>query len=145
MKPGIGKPITWKVKLRSPPERVYETLATAEGRARFWAVEAPERDGAIHFRFSNGWTELSPVRRAESPSCFELVYFGAPTRFDIVLHEDGGCVLTVSAYDVPDDEWQEVNAGWVSVLLALKSAVDFGIDLRNSEPDLSWQAGLVDV
>ena len=145
MKPGASGPITWKVKLKSPPEKVYEALATAEGRASFWALEAPERDAAIHFRFSNGWTEVSPVRRAESPSCFELEYFGAPTRFDIVSHEDGGCVLTVSAYDVPSEEWHEVHAGWVSVLLALKSAVDFGIDLRNSEPALSWQAGFVDV
>lgn len=58
---------------------------------------------------------------------------------------DGGCVLAVSAYDVPADEWHEVHAGRVSVLLALKSSVDFGVDRRNSEPGLSWQAGFVDV
>lgn len=140
----MSKPITWKIRLASSAEKVYEALSTAEGRARFWAVEAPERDAAIHFRFSNGWTEVSPVRRADSPSCLEIVYFGAPTRFDIVPHEDGGCILTVTARDVPGHEWHEVHAGWVSVLLTLKGAVDFGIDLRNSDPGRSWQAGFVD-
>jgi hypothetical protein len=29
----------------------------------------------------------------------------------------------------------------VSGLLALKAAVDFGVDLRNHEPELSWAQG----
>jgi hypothetical protein len=36
-------------------------------------------------------------------------------------------------------------AGWVSVLLALKAAVDFGVDLRNSDPARRWEDGYVDV
>jgi hypothetical protein len=37
--------IEWRIHLSSSPERVYELLATAEGRASFWAESAPERDG----------------------------------------------------------------------------------------------------
>jgi hypothetical protein len=38
----------------------------------------------------------------------------------------------------------EVTAGWVSVLMALKAAVDFGIDLRNHDPARAWAAGYAD-
>jgi hypothetical protein len=35
----------------------------------------------------------------------------------------------------------EVIAGWVSVQLALKAAVDFGVDLRTHDPARSWDQG----
>ena len=42
---------------------------------------------------------------------------------------------------VPQAERVEVMAGWVSVLLALKAAVDFGVDLRNHDPQRTWEQG----
>ena len=42
----------------------------------------------------------------------------------------GGTDLTLTETGVPS-EWRKENlAGWVSVLLALKAAVDHGVDLR---------------
>lgn len=35
-------------------------------------------------------------------------------------------------------------AGWVSVLMAMKAAVDFGIDLRNHDSDMAWAQGFAD-
>ncbi len=35
---------------------------------------------------------------------------------------------------VPEEDRTEVIAGWVSVLMALKAAVDFSVDLRNHDP-----------
>lgn len=136
-------PIRWKAAFRSPPERVYAALATEEGRRAYWALEAGERDGAIHFRFPNGWTEASRIVAADPPTRFELVYFGAHTRF--AIDRDGaGAVLTLTAEGVPPEEWNDVHAGWVAVLLALKAHVDFGIDLRNGDAARSWDAGFVD-
>jgi hypothetical protein len=135
--------IRWKIACVSPPERVYAALATNEGRRSFWALEAQESDGAIRFRFPNGSTDLSPIIAAEPPSRFELIYFGACTRFDIAAAESGA-VLTLTAEGVPEREWKDVHAGWVAVLLALKAYVDFGIDLRNGDPSRSWDAGFVD-
>jgi uncharacterized protein YndB with AHSA1/START domain len=135
--------IRWKIALRSPPERVYQALSTEAGRQAFWALEAGERDGVIHFRFPNGWTGESKILRAEPPNLFEIDYFGMPTRFEIEP-VDEGAALTVIAEGVPDHDWDDVHAGWVSVLLILKASVDFGIDLRNGDPSRSWDAGFVD-
>lgn len=135
--------IRWRIALRSPPERVYAALSTEEGRRAFWALEAAERDGAIHFRFPNGWVGQSQILRTEPPKVFEIDYFGARTRFEIEPAGEGSN-LTVIADGVPDHDWDDVHAGWVSVLLLLKASVDFGIDLRNGDPSRSWDAGFVD-
>lgn len=137
------RPIRWKVALKSPPFRVYEALSTNEGRRAFWALEADERDGAIHFRFPNGWSETSRIVERTPDRSLEIVYFGAPTRFDI--EPDGkGSVVTLTAVAVPSHDWNDVHAGWVAVLLALKGHVDFGIDLRNGDPGKTWDEGFVD-
>jgi uncharacterized protein YndB with AHSA1/START domain len=136
-------PIRWKVALKSPPARVYEALTTDGGRAAFWALEAIGRDGAIHFRFPNGWTETSPIVEAKPGQGLALVYFGMPTRFEIEPAGEGS-VLTLTAEGAAEHDWNDVHAGWVSVLLALKAHVDFGIDLRNGDPACSWELGFVD-
>ena len=135
--------IRWKVSFASPPARVHAALATEAGRRAFWAIRAEERDGAIQFVFPNGVRGVAPVRLSEPPHRFELEYFGAYTRFEIEP-AGKGAILTLTAEDVPAEEWNEVHAGWVAVLLAMKAYVDFGIDLRNGDASRSWDAGFVD-
>ena len=38
----------------------------------------------------------------------------------------------------------ELLAGWLNVLLPLKAACDFGIDLRNHDPARTWDRSFVD-
>ena len=42
---------------------------------------------------------------------------------------------------VPEADRMEVMAGWVSVLLALKAAADFGVDLRNHDARRTGEQG----
>ena len=66
---------------------VYRALETDEGRASFWAERAIEKDGTIHFTFSNGVTYESRILEREPPHRFSLEYFGGPATF--VLAHDG--------------------------------------------------------
>ena len=63
-----------------------------------------------------------------------------------MLEDDGagGTDLTLTDEGVPEADHAEVLAGWVSVLMALKAAVDFGVDLRNHDPARSWDQGYAD-
>jgi hypothetical protein len=62
------------------------------------------------------------------------------------LHPDGsgGTDLTLFEEGAPPAEEKQNHAGWVSVLLLLKAAVDFGIDLRSHDPGRTWDNSFVD-
>lgn len=56
----------------------------------------------------------------------------------------GGTLLSLTDAQVPPEDQKEVIAGWVSVLMALKAAVDFGVDLRNHDANRNWDHGFVE-
>jgi uncharacterized protein YndB with AHSA1/START domain len=140
--PGV---ISWRLHLQSPPSAVYAMLATAEGRARFWAESAEARDNAIHFLFPDGQRWQAQIIDEQPPYRFTLVYFGGSlTTFELADDGMGGTDLTLTDAGVRTEDRTEVIAGWVSVLLALKAAVDFGVDLRNHDATRTWDNGFVD-
>jgi uncharacterized protein YndB with AHSA1/START domain len=142
---GDGR-IRWRCHLRSSPEAVFRLLDTAEGRARFWAEHADERDGVIELAFSNGQTLAARILRREPPTLFEFNYFNDSTaRFELEPDGAGGTELTFTEEGLGSDDLLENLPGWVSVLLGLKAAADFGIDLRNHDPSGSWERGYIDV
>ena len=137
--------IRWRLHLASPPLKVYRILATDEGRARFWAESAQEQDGAVHFVFPNGHTWRGKIIEATPPRRFVLEYYGGSiTSFELEADGQGGNDLTLTDAHVPAQDRAEVLAGWVSVLMALKAAVDFEVDLRNHDHTRTWGEGYAD-
>jgi uncharacterized protein YndB with AHSA1/START domain len=138
--------IQWRMHLRSPPAQVHEHLATAEGRSRFWAQSAEQEGDQIEFVFSDGQRWHSTVHENSPPGHFALSYFGG-SRVTFELESDGagGTDLTLTEEEVPSGERDDNLAGWVTVLLTLKAAVDFGVDLRNHHSDRTWDRRYVDV
>ena len=137
--------IRWRVSLKSPIDKVYNTLATDEGRASFWAESAAAQDGVIHFVFPNGATWDGEILEQAPPHRIVVRYYGGSvSAFDLEEDGQGGTLLTLTDTGVPDDDRVEVIAGWVSVLMALKAAVDFGVELRAHHPDRQWDNGFVE-
>ena len=134
--------IRWKLHLKSSPQNVYQLLSTNEGRARFWAESAIEQDGMIHFMFPNQAQWKGKILENEPPHKFKLEYYGGSiTTFELHPAGSDGTDLTLTDQGVPAEDRLEVIAGWVSVLMALKASVDFGIDLRNHDPKRTWDDG----
>lgn len=137
--------IRCKAHLRSAPHRVFELIATDEGRARFWAERTVVTGDRIDFHFPSGETLASRVLCADAPRRFELTYFdGTCVRFELHQAGDGGTDLELIESGLRESAMIENRAGWVSVLLGLKAWADFGVDLRNHDPARSWAAGFVD-
>jgi uncharacterized protein YndB with AHSA1/START domain len=133
--------IRWRIHLTSTPDDVHRLLATDEGRARFWAESAAEQGGRVHFRFPGGEDWQGRVLENAAPTAFAVEYLGGTVaRFELADDGRGGTDLTLT--DTADD--RETYAGWISVLLALKAAADFGVDLRNHDAERSWSRGYVD-
>jgi uncharacterized protein YndB with AHSA1/START domain len=134
--------IRWKLHLKSSPEVVHELLSTDKGRASFWAESAVEQDGVIHFVFPNQAEWKGRILENEPPQRFKVEYYGGSiTTFELNPDGAGGTALTLNDQGVPAEDRIEVIAGWVSVLLALKASVDFGIDLRNHDSNRTWDHG----
>ncbi len=136
--------IRWKMHFNSPPEKVYDALATDSGRAGYWAESAPERDGEITFHILNYDPYSGKVLEKVRPSLFKLKYFGTVTEFRLESDKKGGTDLTLEATRVDESYRIEMVAGWVSVLMAMKAWVDHSVDLRNHDPDRGWAQGYAD-
>ena len=136
--------INWKLHLKSDPKAVFDLLTTAEGRKKFWAEKAVEENGIIHFVFPNGQTYNSQIIREIPDKEFYLDYFESLVKFLLTRAENGGTDLTLINENVPESDFAEVNAGWVSVLMNLKAAADFQHDLRNHDPKRTWDQGYAD-
>jgi Activator of Hsp90 ATPase homolog 1-like protein len=137
--------VSWRVHLRAAPGTVYELIATAAGRKRFWAESAEEREGVIEFHFSSGMAWRGRVLAQSPPQHYAVEYFrGSRVDFELAADGNGGTDLHLTESGISPEEWVENYAGWVSVLLALKAAVDFGVDVRNHDPARTWEKGYVD-
>jgi len=136
--------INWKVHFSSPVEKVYEALTTDEGRKQFWAEETNEKNGFIEFTILNYPNYKSKIIEKSAPELFKLEYFETNVTFKLKKTDDGGTDLILTALTPNDEIKDEMTAGWVSVLMAMKGAVDFGVDLRNHHAERVWENGYLD-
>lgn len=139
--PGI---IRWKLHFKSSLDVVYDALATDEGRARYWAESAPEVNGIITFHILGYEPNPGKILQCERPTRFKLEYFGTIVEFVLQDDHSGGTDLSLTATQVDESFRMEMVSGWISVLMAMKAAVDHGVDLRNHSELRSWNNGYVD-
>ena len=136
--------IDWRVHFASSPEAVWQAWTTHAGRERFWAETSRDTENGFRLGFVNGQTLDVDRVEARPPERLVFRYFGGSTvTLEIAPDGSGGCDLRLREEGAPEPV--ENYAGWVSVLLVCKAAVDFGIDLRSRDPGRSWDAGFVDV
>ena len=134
--------ICWKIHLKSSPQIVYGKLSTNEGRAAFWAESAIEQDEIIHFIFPNQAEWKGKILEKNPPRKFKVEYYGGSiTTFELESDGVNGTDLILTDQGIPQEDRVEVIAGWVSVLMALKASVDFGVDLRTHDPKRTWDEG----
>lgn len=136
--------VIWRIHLDSAPEAVFDALDTREGRESFWADSAPEANGMIEFEIGAYPRYDARITARQWPRLFALRYFDTDATFELEPDGTGGTDLTLRATDVPEDARTEFIAGWVSLLLTMKAAVDHGVDLRNHDLDRSWITGYAD-
>lgn len=136
--------IRWKMHFNSSQERVFEALVTNTGRACFWAESAPEVDGIITFSILGYEPFSGRILKIDAPYLFALEYFGTIVEFFLHSDGNGGTDLYLLNTQVDESVRMEMVAGWVSVLMAMKAAVDHGVDLRNHDANRTWDKGFVD-
>ncbi len=136
--------IDWRAHFATPCEAVWQAWTTDSGRERFWAERSLGDESGFDLCFLNGEALRVEIVETRAPELLVFRYFGGST-VTIELSPDGsgGCDLRLREEGATEPD--ENRAGWVSVLLACKAAVDFGIDLRSHDSARSWDDGYVDV
>lgn len=141
--PQTKRSIRWRLHLRSSPNTVFDALTTDSGRERFWAESSNESNGVVHFTFADESKLDARIIEATRPRRFVIEYFGGSiVAFDLKSDDRGGTDLALFAQKVK--YYEEELPGWVSVLMSLKGAVDFGVDLRNHDHSRTWDGGYLD-
>lgn len=137
--------INWRIHFRSPVHKVYNALANSNGRSRFWAESADETDGVIYFKVPGNLETAGRILEQIPNKKFVTEYFGWTVSFHLEPAPNGtGTDLHMSCINFPKSDRTEIIAGWVSVLMAMKAAVDFNVDLRNHDPKRTWWEGYAD-
>lgn len=136
------KNVSWRVVCHANIKKVFDLIATDSGRTKFWCEQSTTSEDHIHMIFPGGETETARILKYDRPTSMEIIYFGAVTKFQITELRSG-CVVHVEAI-VRDADFDETNAGWVSVLMNLKAVSTYDIDLRNHKQDYSWARGFID-
>lgn len=136
--------IRWKMHFTSSRDKVFAALNTAEGRAKYWAESAPENNGQVTFHILNYEPFSGRILQRKPPSLFVIEYFGTIVEFSLQDDGKGGTDLSLVATEVDESIRMEMAAGWVSVLMAMKAAVDHGVDLRNHDEVRAWGDGYAD-
>ncbi len=136
--------IDWRVHFAGSPETVWQAWTTDAGRGRFWAETSRIAEGGFDLTFLNGDALRVEIVEARAPELLVFRYFdGSTVTLDFAPDGRGGCDLRLREEGATQPH--ENRAGGVSVLLACKAAVDFGVDLRSHDPARSWDEGYVDV
>ena len=81
----------------------------------------------------------------ESPEeNYKVTYFDWTVVFDLESDAMDGTDMQVTCVGVKEEDKRQIAAGWVSWLMAMKAAVDFGVDLRNHDAERTWFDGYAD-
>ena len=127
-----GQPIVWRLHLRASRETVYHSWLSVAEHPSFWCERSRSEGKGFELTFINGHVEHVRILRREPSKAIGFTYFGSHVTLEFEEHERG-TDLCMTNDNVPRQEWEDVNSGWLNVLLPFKAWVDFGIDLRNHD------------
>jgi uncharacterized protein YndB with AHSA1/START domain len=145
MSTNAGTNIQWRLHLRAAPAEVFAALTLPDRMQQYWVEAAEIHEGTLELVFPNGVKQRCRILERTAPKRFALEYFGGSiASFELADDGAGGTDLLLEVTHVAPELWHEDRPGWVSVLLCLKGAVDHGIDLRNHDPQRTWDQGYVD-
>lgn len=135
--------VSWKVFIQAPPSMVFRYLSEDSLREKFWAEKSQSNGDCFELDFPNGVHTVCRVIDQLEWIRLKIEYFNSIVLFELSPRQLG-TELKVTNTQIPVGEFPDFLAGWVSVLLSLKAAIQFNIDLRNHDPEKCWDQGFVD-
>lgn len=137
------KNLFWKIKLSSPPDKVFGMWTSDEGREKFWAEKSVKQDNSFELTFDDG-SEAEFLIITEKKYSFEFIYYRTIVTVSLLDDGNNGTELLLNNKNIPQADYEIFSHKWVSILLEFKAACDFDIDLRNRDVYSGFDEGYVD-
>ena len=135
--------VCWRIHCAAPPSRAFLALINPEEQAKYWCERSTHSRAGYVQEFIDGTIAECQVVQRRDAELLVIRYFSSLVEFK--LEPAGtGTDLTLTATEIPPEEWLEVYAGWLNVLLPLKAWLDYGVDIRNHDPSRTWRQRFVD-
>lgn len=139
----LMKNLFWKIKLSSPPNKVFEMWTTDEGREKFWAAKSVKSDSSFTLTFEDG-NEDEFLVISDKKYVFEFIYYRTIVTVSFIDDGQGGTELLLNNKNIPPAEYEDFSHRWIILLLEFKAACDFDIDLRNHDIYSGFSEGYID-
>lgn len=139
-------PVSWKLYLKSPPEKAFMLWTTDEGRKSFWAELSESNEKTFKLNFINGDTIICRIIETFPFERFVFTYFEetiVQLKFEKTPNGGTDFKLIESGYKLLEHRNLHYE-GWLNVLFPFKAMCDYGIDLRNHDCTRTWEEGFAD-
>lgn len=137
------KNLFWKIKLKSPLDKVFNMWTSDEGRENFWAAKSVKGDNIFTLTYYDG-SEAEFLVISDKKYNFEFIYFRTIVTISLFDDGNGGCELLLNNKNIPQAEYEYFSHQWVSIMLKFKAACDYDIDLRNHNVYSGFEEGYID-
>ncbi len=139
-------PVSWRLHLKSPPEKAFMLWTTDEGRIKFWVELSESNEKEFQLTFINGETVTCRIIKTFPYESFDFTYFeGTTVQLKFEKTPDGGTDFKLTESGYKTLEHRNLHyAGWLNVLFPFKAMCDYGIDLRNHDRTRTWEEGFAD-
>ena len=132
---------TQRVAVAAPVDKVYN-MWTDPKQLRSWFVADARMDlkkgGEYEWTWFGGGKEKGKILGSKKPSMLAFTF--ANSKCEVVVKKDkSGSLVILKQYDIPTGEDEKVNihlncsCGWTFYLTNLKTFLEFGIDLRETD------------
>ncbi|HVT11018.1 MAG TPA: SRPBCC domain-containing protein [Fimbriimonadaceae bacterium] len=141
---------TKRIRIKCLPEEAFARWTTTDGleswflsRAFFSSGEEALAGDRFELAWAEGTTDQGEVVAVQPPSLFEFTWYDGRGRVRVAFSPiDTGTLVEVTQIVASDGEQQlqefmDCRDGWTFYLTNLKSVLEGGLDLRETQPDLT--------
>jgi len=131
-----------RLPVAAPAEKVFK-MWTDPKMMNKWLVEDAKmplkKNGTYEWTWYGGFKDSGKILSVRKPSKLVFTFAGSKCEVQIKKNKRGSMV-TLRQYSIPDSDEHKVvhlscSNGWTFYLTNLKTYMEYGIDLRETDPD----------
>ena len=136
---------TVRVAIAAPAEEVYQMWTVPEKLRKWFLLDGkiePKKGGNYAWTWTPGLKETGKIIDIKKPAKISFTFADSVCEVSIKKNKRGSMVI-LHQHNIPVTEHHKsgvhlnCNSGWTFFLINLKTYMEYGIDLREKDPDFA--------